>query len=151
MKIFIKAENRKILILDLEPRDTITTMKSNIQLQTAFLPHQMRLIYRGTEIKSDSKTLFENGITDESTIHLFRKPIKVLLMELNGKTFSLEVEMNETISNIKARIEDTCKIPSQRQVLFHTSRRLENRAKVSEYFIREGSILTLFINPTVTL
>lgn len=78
------------------------------------------------------------------------KPIKILIMELAGKIYSLEVELKESISSIKAKIEKMCRIPVRRQILFHASRLLGDRVKLSECYIRDGSIISLFINPQAT-
>ncbi len=64
------------------------------------------------------------------------------------KTITLEVEYNETIENVKAKIQDKEGIPPDQQSLFFQETPLEDNKMLSDYGIKNESTITLKLKTT---
>lgn len=151
MQIFIKTLTGKRPSLDVDPADTVDTVKAKISEKEGIRPEVQHLLLFDGKPLEGRYTMLEYNVQDESTLFLVPSSMRLTVKMISGRTFQLDLPPSETVASLKLRIEDAMRqegtenvVPVSQQRLIAAGRQLEDSKSLVDYGI-QGSEATLHL------
>ena len=144
-EISIRTLAGKTISLSVESADSIQIVKAKIYDKVGVPPDQQRFVYGG-RLLENTRSLSYYQIKNKSTLQLVVKRRDTIFIRINAEepiTFSVEFDANDTIENIKAKIQDKEGVPPEKQHLTFAGRELEEHCTLNDYSIQKESTLDL--------
>jgi hypothetical protein len=148
IQIFIKTATDKIITLDVESSDSISSLKASIQSKEGTPPELQRLIFAG-KILQDQHTLADCSIQNRALLHFVLcadvgpGPMQIFVATCSGRTIALDFVPSESIASIKIKVRDLLCIPLDQQRLYFFLNQLHDDRSLAECNIFAGYTLSL--------
>uniref|UniRef100_A0A665UUH1 ISG15 ubiquitin like modifier n=1 Tax=Echeneis naucrates TaxID=173247 RepID=A0A665UUH1_ECHNA len=136
--------------LTVQPQDTVGSLKLLIQQKVGAPPGQQRLVIdngRRTELSDDSRQVQSYGLRSGSTVKLLvvqQNKFQIHLITDKGATHTYDVRAEETVAELKRRVEQRERVPVSQQRLVHQSQDL-GEGRLVDYGVAAGSTIQLLL------
>ena len=156
MQVYVKTLTGKTITIECDPTTTIGNFKAQICDKEGIRADQQRLVYMENELKDEAATLKCYNIGNEATIYLtlglrfhnlFDPTVDDPIISGAGRVYSLLVQPNSTIEEIKSKVQDKEGIPTEQQRLIFEKKQLKDGRTLSDYNVRNGSRIYLVSRP----
>lgn len=140
MEINVKDPTGRTVNLVVDPEDTIRDIKKQLKKALGIPAKEQRPTFNDNPLP-DNSTLKENGIHHGDTIDL--QPMHITVKAPNGHTVDLVVDPNETVDDIKERVEGNLGIPVDDQRPTFNGIPLPNNSTLADNKIHNGDTIDL--------
>ncbi|XP_018953544.1 polyubiquitin-like [Cyprinus carpio] len=147
MELTVRLLGGDVKRLEVSGEATVGELKKLISQIFGEPPYKQKLSAdNGSRIslEDESRTLSSYGLHSGSVVSLLIThpgPFQVFVRNEKGQTGTYEVDINETVDQLQAKIHRKERVPVDQQRLIFNGRQLESGRKLQEYDITPGSTI----------
>ena len=143
IKIYIALlSGRRFCLNAIYGLETIRNIKEKIEKLINISILKQKLYYKASKLEDDKKLDYYK-IEEGSELILFNETIIIFVKHFNGKIASYEINLTDTINDLKKRIQEKYNLEYSRQELYFNNEILNNMKTLADYNIKNESILIL--------
>ena len=146
LQLYVKPPFGNTIALGVHPDTSIKYIKQHLQ---DFISPDWQCLFFADQQLEDDRTIKDYNLEKGSTLHITWRLSGVMIIvyvkTLTGKIITLEVDLAESIGNVKQRIQDKEGIPPDQQTISFDGRELKDNRTLSDYNIKKESILLLVL------
>ncbi|KAA6397807.1 MAG: putative Polyubiquitin [Streblomastix strix] len=145
MHISVRTQQGWLIELYVKATDSVDSLKEKIFDKEGIPPSQQKLTLLGVQLEN-KKILQEYNIKNEAILNLsqlMKDEIQIFVKTITGKTIVLKVEQQETIEEVKWKIQEKEKMPFDQLQLSFGGKQLDNWWTLRDYNIQKESTLNL--------
>jgi len=152
MQLFVQVQS-KTLAIDVNEHTTIEDIKAFIQKREGISPTEQRLHYSTQCLAQDHFTIEEYRLPNHACLSLsvpIVGGVQVLVKNIGQPAFPLEVELTDTIENVKLKIQQSQGIPLEELKLSFRGKALPNETFLSTIVTKSSTKATMMMtrNPS---
>jgi ubiquitin C len=146
MQIFVRTEEEKIFIVNMEPTDTIFSLEEKVRILERTV-YQQRIYFKGKCMRKEL-TLAECGITADDTVYQSEATMQIFVKGLDGRTKTVESKSKDSFLTIKTKLSAIYKkekisiLPEEMRFIFGGNQ-LEDHKTLADYNIQRECTLHL--------
>ncbi|PRQ36673.1 putative ubiquitin [Rosa chinensis] len=140
MSVFVKTPSGKIVEFEVKVLYTVRDVKQIVESFIGCPVVDCSMVYEGNELQ-DFKTLAFYNIEENSTLEVKPSWIQIFVKTWSGKTITLDVTRSNTVREVKEKIFCKVRVPTIRQSIVFSGKRLEDKCSLASYNIQKQSTL----------
>ena len=141
IEVCVSTPSGKVISIRVGNQEPVEAVKMAVQGKLGIPLDQQRLFFRGQPLANDV-SLIHYGIHEGSKLSLVVM-MTITVKPLTSDSFSLEVDANESISEMKEQIKKTIGISPEQQRLLYDGKPLNDNGTLRDYSIRNGAKIYL--------
>eukprot|EP00536_Pseudo-nitzschia_multiseries_P009379 jgi/Psemu1/23053/gm1.23053_g len=141
MKIFVIGLDDERWTYEVNPSDSIKSIKKQVEEDTGVKRKHQRLSFKGTVLVNDKSTLKKSGIKHKDTLRL--DPMEIKVRDPNGNTIDLVVQPEDTIEDVKRQVAIEVGIPVEDQLPAFRGSPLRDNSTLEQNGINHGDVIDL--------
>ncbi|KAK2643684.1 hypothetical protein Ddye_018879 [Dipteronia dyeriana] len=149
IQIFVKTETEDIVKAKVKVLFTVGDVKAIVGGEIGYSVNYQNLFYAGKKLE-DSRTIACYDIKDLSVLEL-KSPIQIFVKTWGGKTVTLDVELSNTIKDVKEKLFTKLQNPFKFQKFLFGGKQLKEERDLASYKIQKHSTLRMVYSPTVKI